>query len=319
MFLIHNKPEQAPFLAQAILSACHLDNGWPSPAIPKVLMSLFKELLNYEINFENLSRANILDIKERLPNPSQRRELIELMTMMEMLCRPIPKELQDSVDRWAEGLAVDDRTLLLARDLSKNSQLQATLDFYRLNWIGEGDPQDDQHFKELLSHYGDSAYALSLESDPQETARWEKLKNYPDASLGRALWQFYQARGFKLPGEIGGANAALAHHDWVHVIADYDTTAIGELEVTAFMASASRSQGAMLGFIGAVSIYETGLLKSLVTHSYQHTLSAPGGVERVAAAITRGKNCKIDPLLGPDYFSIAHEPLEIIRLNWGLS
>lgn len=318
MFLIHNKPEQAPLLAHAIFSACYLEKGWPSSAIPHVLKMLFKKLLNYEIDFENISRINILDVKQRLPDLSQRRELIELMTTMEMLCRPISKDLQDSVDRWAEGLAVDDRTLLLARNLSKNAQLQATLDFYRLNWIGEGDPQEDQHFKELLSHYGDSAYALSLESDPQETARWEKLKNYPDASLGKALWQFYQTRGFKLPGEIGGANTALAHHDWVHVIADYDTTAIGELEVTAFMASASRSQGAMLGFVGAVSIYETGFLKSLVTQSYQHTLSSPGGVERVAAAINRGKMCKTDPLLGLDYFSIAREPVEKIRHNWGL-
>ncbi len=318
MFLIHNKPEQAPLLAQAIFSACYLEHGWPSPEIPHVLTTLFKELLNYEIDFENIFRITILDVKERLPEPAQRRELIELMTTMEMLCRPISKELQASVDQWADQLAIDDRTLLLARDLSKNAQLQATLDFYRLNWIGEGDPQDDQHFKQLLSHYGDSAYALSLESNPQETARWAKLKDYPDASLGKELWQFYQKRGFKLPGEIGGANAALAHHDWVHVIANYDTTAIGELEVTAFMASASRSQGAMLGFVGAVSIYETGLLKSLVTHSYQHTLSAPGGVERVSAAIMRGKNCKIDPLLGPNYFSIAHEPLEKIRLNWGI-
>jgi len=318
MFLIHNKPEHAPFLAQAIFSACHLNNGWPSPVIPHVLKTLFKELLNYKIDFENISPINPLDIEEHLSSPSQRRELIELMTTIEMLCRPISKDLQASVDRWADALAVDDRTLLLVRDLSKSAQLQATLDFYRLNWIGEGDPQDNRHFKELLSHYGDSAYALSLESDPQETARWQKLKDYPDPSLGKALWQFYQLRGFKLPGEIGGANAALAHHDWVHVIADYDTTAIGELEVTAFMASASQSQGAMLGFIGAVSIYETGLLKSLVTQSYQYTLSSPGGAERVAAAINRGKKCKTDPLLGPDYFSIAHEPLEKIRHNWGL-
>jgi hypothetical protein len=64
MFLIHNKPEQAPFLAQAILSACYLDSGWPSPAIPRVLMTLFKELLNYEINFENISPGFNLEARQ---------------------------------------------------------------------------------------------------------------------------------------------------------------------------------------------------------------------------------------------------------------
>jgi hypothetical protein len=84
------------------------------------------------------------------------------------------------------------------------------------------------------------------------------------------------------------------------------------------MASASRTPGAMLGFVGAVSLYETGLLQSVVTHSYSQTLSGPDGAERVAAAIQKGRKCRIDPLDRIDYFTIADQPLEQIRRDWGL-
>jgi len=102
-------------------------------------------------------------------------------------------------------------------------------------------------------------------------------------------------------------------------VAGYDTTPIGELEVTAFMAAASRAPGAMLGFLGAVSIYETGLLQSVVLQqAYPQTLADPANRERLVQAIRRGHCCPVDPLLGVDYFRLAAEPLEAVRAAWGL-
>lgn len=319
MFLIHNSPEQAPLLAAAAVGACRLSSGWPSPVQPELLEVLFERLLGVAVDLEQVEPAQPEQLLAALPEPEQRRELIELLVLLEVLCRPIPPALQQSLDRWAEALAVDDRVLVLARDLSRRSQAVATADFYRLNWIGEGDHQEDPHFQDLLEHYGSPAYALTVEADPREWRRWHALVDCPVGSLGRGLWDFYQQRGFRLPGEVGAANAALAHHDWVHLLAGYDTTPIGELEVTAFMAAASRSRGAMLGFLGAVSIYETGLLRSVVLGAdYAHTLSEPGAMQRLAEAIRRGSACRVDPLLDADYFALADQPLERIRQDWGL-
>lgn len=319
MFLIHNSPEQAPLLAAAAIGACRLSSGWATPAQPELLRVLFERLLGVALDWEQLEPAQPELVAAALPDPEQRRELIELLVMLELLCRPIPLPLQRSLEHWAKALQVDDEVLVLARDLSRRSQAIATADFYRLNWIGEGDPQDDPHFQALLEHYGSAAYAITVEADPQELRRWSALADCPAGSLGRGLWEFYQQRGFRLPGELGGGNAALAHHDWVHLLTGYDTTPIGELEVTAFMAAASRSRGAMLGFLGAVSIYETGLLRSVVLGAdYAQTLTAPGAVERVAAAIQRGAACRVDPLLAVDYFALADQPVALIRQQWGL-
>jgi len=319
VFLIHNSPEQAPLLAAAAVGACRLPSGWPSPAQPELLTALFERLLGVALDLDGLEPAAPEQVAAALPDPEQRRELIELLVLLELLCRPILLALQRSLEHWARALDVHDQVLVLARDLSRRSQAIATADFYRLNWIGEGDPQQDPQFQALLEHYGAAAYALTMEADPEELRRWQALAACPQGSLGRGLSEFYRQRGFGLPGEVGAGNAALAHHDWVHLLTGYDTTPIGELEVTAFMAAASRSRGAMLGFLGAVSIYETGLLRSVVLGAdYAHTLTAPGAVERVAAAIQRGASCPVDPLLEADYFALANEPLAQIRRDWGL-
>ena len=319
MFLIHNRVEQAPLLAAAAVSACRLNTGWASPLQPALLALLFERLLRVELELEDLPAVVPAQLALELPQPAQRREFIDLLVLLEMVCRPIPPALQTAVEHWASALGVEDDSVLLARDLTRKAQARATAHFYRLNWIGEGDDQLDPHFQQLLQHYGTAAYALTMEPDPEEQRRWAALAQCPPQSLGRGLWDFYQERGFRLPGEPGAANAALAHHDWVHLVAGYDTTPIGELEVTAFMAAASASPGAMLGFLGAVSIYETGLLQSVVLlDHYGQTLSDQIGRERVAAAIVRGASCRVDPLLEVDYFALADQPLQLIREQWGL-
>jgi hypothetical protein len=319
VFLIHSGPEQAPLLAAAVTAACRLPQGWSSPRQPQLLQLLLERLLGVSVDLEQLPAVRPARVREALQDPAQRRELVDLMVLLEMVCRPIPEPLQASVDRWAAALEVDDRALLLARDLTRGAQARATADFYRLNWIGDGDDQHGARFQALLAQYGTPAYALTLEPDPQERQRWAALAQCPAGSLGRGLWEFYQQRGFRLPGEPGAGNAALAHHDWVHLVAGYDTTPIGELEVTAFMAAASRAPGAMLGFLGAVSIYETGLLQSVVLQqAYPQTLEDPANRERLVQAIRRGNRCRVDPLLGVDYFRLAQEPLAAVRAGWGL-
>jgi len=319
MFLVHNKPQQAPLLSAAIVGACRLEGAWSTPLQPQLLEVLFENLLGYKDDFDTLAPARALDVAGALPSPEQRHELVELMVLMELVCRPIPAPLRESVERWAAELGVDDNGLLLVRDLAANAQARATADFYRLNWIGDGDPQDDPHFQELLAHYGSAAYALTVEADPAITARWQALADCPAGSLGQALHGFYQERGFCLPGVVGSGNEALAQHDWIHVITGYGTTPLGEMQVTGFMAAASPSAGAMLGFLGAVCIWQTGLLRSVVVTPSHHTsLTDAGAAEQVAAAIARGSRCKVDPLVGMDYFSIADLPLEMIRRDWGL-
>ena len=125
--------------------------------------------------------------------------------------------------QWATALHVHDRSLLYARDLMRGELTKAIHDFYRMNWIGDLDRRSPG-FVALVRHAGDKAYAITIQPDATEAARWIALGSSPQGSIGRSLWEFYQMRGFTVPGQPGSVNAAVAQHDWEHVLADYGTT-----------------------------------------------------------------------------------------------
>ena len=318
MFLIHSTVDQAPLQAAALVGACRGD-GWQTPLQPRFLGVLFHQLLGYEADFDHLAGLSAEAVAEALPTAEQRLELVELMVTLEMLCDSIPAALEASIEHWAGVLGVEDRSLRLARDLAAHASAQALHDFYRYDWVGEQDILSPA-FEGLLARHGDKAYALTVEPDPLEASRWRALEHCPAGSIGRSLWDFYQERGFGFPGEPGAANAALAHHDWIHVLADFDTSPMGEMEVTAFQAAASTLPGATLGFIGAVSIFQTGLLPSLVVPpGYSHALEVPGGPERIADAIQRGRACQRDVFREIDFFAVADQALPALREGWSIS
>jgi hypothetical protein len=318
MFLIHTPPEHAEIVARAVVGACRLE-GWQSPVQPKLLHTLFNRLLGQELDFEKIEPLSPAEVAGTLRTPVQREELIHLMVAIEILCNPIPERLERSVIHWATALHVHERSLLYARELARGELTKAVHDFYRLNWIGELDRRSPE-FEALLRHAGDKAYALTVEADAVEAARWTALSSCPQGSLGRSLWEFYQIRGFKVPGQPGSVNTAVAQHDWEHVLADYGTTPMGEIEVISFQTAATRTPGAMLGLVGVLALFESGLMPASLIVSQQagHNLSAPGGIERMAEAVARGAACNSDLLLDVDFFQYAHNPLEEIRSRFAI-
>jgi ubiquinone biosynthesis protein Coq4 len=161
---------------------------------------------------------------------------------------------------------------------------------------------------------------MTLEVSDEIATRYENLQQYPAASLGRGLWDFYKKRNFTFPGVIGGINEAVAHHDWIHVLADYDSDGIGEIEVAAFSTMATESESAVMNFLGVLSIFQGGLLKTIVAGAPHlgHDMEVTNGLERVSTALKRGKEVAIDLVLGINYFDYAHEPLEELRKRWNI-
>jgi hypothetical protein len=318
MFLIHTSPQNAEIVARAVTSACRLD-GWQSAVQPRLLHTLFNRLLGQNLDFEKIAPTSPAEVTARLPGERERNELIQLMVAIEILCNPIPERLERSIVQWATALQVHEPSLLYARDLMRGELTKAIHDFYRMNWIADLDRRSPE-FEALLRHAGDKAYALTIDADVAEAARWTGLGSCPQGSIGRSLSEFYRMRGFTVPGQPGSVNAAVAQHDWEHVLADYGTTPMGEIEVISFQAAASRAPGAMLGFFGVLALFESGLMPAslVVENQAGHNLSAPGGIERLAEAVARGAACNTDPVLDVDFFQHANEPLEEVRTRFGI-
>jgi hypothetical protein len=317
MFLAHTSPAHAPLLARAVVTACRGD-GWQSALQPRLLHTLFNLLLQQDLDFNSLEPVTRAEVAAALSSSEERLELIQLMCAMEILCSRVPQAMEAEVESWAEALEVDEPSLLFLRDLALGQAAQAQHDFYRLNWIGDLDHRQPE-FASVLERLGEPARATTLEDDDAVFAKWRALENCKVGSLGRCVADFYQARNFGWPGRVGSANEAVAQHDWIHVLSDYGTTPLGEIEVVSFQASCSQSPGATLGVIGAIGLFESGAFTGshITGPQIQQGLSKPGGLERMADAIRRGKACNTD-LLAVDFFRVADGPIEKVRAEFGI-
>jgi hypothetical protein len=318
MFLVHTAREHATLVAGAVVAACR-GRGWRSPLQPRLLHTLFNQLLEQDLDFETLAPLEATEVASALRSQEERTELIQLMCAIEILCNPVPADMEASVAAWAKALGVEEPSLVYLRDLARGEIAKSIQDMYRLNWIGDLDRRTPG-FDALLAHGGQAAYARTVQEDPAQVARWAALAHCPTGSIGRHLSGFYQARGFLLPGQLGAANEAVAHHDWIHLLADYGTTPLGEIEVVSFQTSCTRTPGAVLGLLAALALFESGAMAAgLLTQSFpREGLSHPGGIERMAEAISRGKACNTDLLLDVDFFPLASESLEGLRSRFGI-
>jgi hypothetical protein len=214
MFLSHTTPDQALQVAASVAGACRLNGRWCSEFQPYFLNLIFRELLDINIDFHKINAIDVDQAQAIFQGNIQRRELIELLVLTEMMLNPIPEELERSLEHWAQQLNVHDRALTLARDVAGQARAQAQSDFYRLFWMGEED-REQQGFEELLKQHGPQAWTFTVEENPDLATQWRSLAQLPEGTLGAAVWAHYQNHGFQTPGELGGANAALAHHDWL--------------------------------------------------------------------------------------------------------
>jgi hypothetical protein len=166
----------------------------------------------------------------------------------------------------------------------------------------------------------DEAWGFAT-NDPALAARWAGLERCPAGSLGRKVFEFYQARGFAYPGVPRSAPPLLAQHDWVHVLADYGTTVESELEVFTFIARANAEPRAFSLVAMVISLFETGYLRraaGLFEYDRGH-LSHPGMAVRLADAMRRGARTAGDPdFLRIDWFEHAERAVEDLRRELGL-
>jgi hypothetical protein len=256
---------------------------------------------------------------------------VQIALLLALVLRPLPVEVVAKVEALARAMGVDEGMVDVARRFAAGSLGLAAVDFERNGYTADWDPSaaGALHTSTELR----SAWDLAV-TDAALAERWDALGDLPEATLGRAVWQLYRARGFAPPGRPGSAPPLLAQHDWVHVLADYGTTVESELEVFGFIARANDDMRAFSLLAMVVSLFETGYLRTgaglfqadLGHLSSGSTPDAHGGVAtRLADAMARGAWChdtetgsdSID-FLQVDWFALAPLPVEDVRRRFAL-
>lgn len=229
------------------------------------------------------------------------------------MANPVPPAMNARVETYARALRVAEGMLAVARDYATGAMAVATGDLIRNSYPAA-------HSDAAASRSGPESKGPTGSADPELAAKWKALEQCPSGSHGRTVWDFYQMRGFTFPGEPGAVDALLAQHDWVHCLADYGTSATGEIEVFTFLASAIPDPKGFSYAVIILGLFETGnvaLVPGVATANPGH-LSLPGGVTRFADALRRGLALNLDVMGGTDWFTYAAVPIDDVRRQLGV-
>ena len=252
--------------------------------------------------------------------PSFRTRMVQLMLLCALLIQPIPEEVAERIAATAEELGVEDGMVDVALDLAAGSMALATQDFVRNGYEGTWHAEDAM--TTLHSARELQTWEFSVD-DSDLAAQWASLGSLAADTIGRKVWELYQARGFTFPGAADSAPPLLAQHDWVHVLADYGTTVESEVEVFGFISRANDDMHAFSLLAMVLALFETGIVPhaaGLFDASPGHFSGDPGMATRLSDAMRRGALChdaqtgadSID-FLRLDWFSVAHVPCAQLR------
>ncbi|MBM3658288.1 MAG: hypothetical protein FJW95_02135 [Actinobacteria bacterium] len=252
-----------------------------------------------------------------------RSRLVQSMIMGALVLRPLPPEVAQRVEEFAREMSVDDGMLTVARRFAAGSLGLAAFDFERNGYTADWAPERaaSLHTSGALQ----SAWQECVD-EPALAARWQALGDLPDGTIGRAIFEFYEARGFVFPGLPGSAPPLLAQHDWVHVLADYGSRVESELEVFAFISRANDDPRAFSLFAMVLSLFETGYLRAGagLFEAFPGQLSQDGVAQRVADALRRGAlshgrdGAPDVDFLAVDWLALADRPVDELRAEFGI-
>jgi hypothetical protein len=252
---------------------------------------------------------------------AERLHAVHLMIVLEFLEHPLDDRVATPVERYARGLGVSTVLLRDARRLADGHFAWMYLDLQRHSWYEEETIKESLRgrWHELVR--SKLAYT-GIVADTAIAEKWRSLRDCPAGSWGKAVADFYDRHGFPFPGERHGIYELGARHDWVHVLAGYETTPEGELDVFAFIAASMPDERGLVLLAITLGLFQNGSIRHVagkrIGNARSDTLTDDGAVDRFAEALRRGNACTTDVMGSVDMFARKNEPLDSIREQFGV-
>ena len=311
--------DEVVLIARGIATAVAPESGL-TDVQAALLEAIASALTNVEVDYRHLEPLGPDELAGVLEGRDQnfRQRIVHHMVLGELVLRPLPTEVAARVARYAQALGVDDRFVRVARRYAQGAFGLAWMDLRRSGFtehVRQADPGRLGTSAEVSDPFKGGDVDAELE------ARWTAFRELPPESLGRAVWELYDSRGFALPGNAAGASAYLAQHDFVHVLADYGTNLKGELEVFAFLGRADPDPKGFAWLATLIGLFETGYIADtgfFERDIREHNIQAPGMHQRLADAIRRGKVVSESygtDLFEVDYHALAERPVDEVRVQ----
>src|SRR5262245_20022883 len=299
--------DEVVLVARGIASAVAPEEGL-TDVQAALLGAIAEALTGFSVDYHDLDPLAADQLAEVLAEKPEwyRQRIVHHMVLGELVLKPLPREVAWRVREYAGALGIEDQFVRIAHRYAQGATGLAWIDLQRSGFTSHLAQADDAD-----EHYQIAGTPFEkAPPDPAVLELWQSFEALPGDSLGRQVWDMYDARGFGLPGSPEGASPFLAQHDFVHVLADYGTNLKGELEVFALIGRANPDPQGFAWLATLVGLFETGYVEDtgfFERDVREHNIQAPGMHVRIADAIRRGK--LVSERCQQDLFTVNFTPL----------
>ncbi len=273
----------------------------------------------YHLEPEGIAPATDADVAGA--STEVRDHAARLMAVLEFVEHPLRPEVADAVNAFSRDAGVPLGLLEDARELARDHFALVYYDLQRHGWYRHQTIEESLHgrFRELLR--SKLAY-FRIVADRSIATKWRGLRDCAAGTWGRAVADFYARHDFPFPGERNGIYELGARHDWVHVLAGYDTDPQGEIDVFSFIAASMRDDRGLILLAFTLGLFQNGSIHHVsgkrIGNVRTDTLSDPHAVDRMVDALGRGRACTVDVMGALDLFAHKDVPLDDARASFGV-
>lgn len=264
---MHDDPH---VIVRGLLGAADLGQG-PTSEQLRVIQSLATGYFALDVDVVALDPAEPAELAAAV-EVADRHRVVDLLILVEFCRHPGEPAQADRVEAYVEALGGEDLTLV-ARDVQTGHRERVMADWAR---FGEG----TTHLRNV--------------SDVDLGSELRALEHCPPGSLGRGLYDFYDELGVPFPGEPGGGEPTLAHHDVSHVLTGYGTTPPDELALQAMLTAAGGFDHHFSGLVASLALFESAAFDVPGFVPKEGVLDRPGAADELADAFRRGDACTGD-------------------------
>jgi hypothetical protein len=292
------------------------------PPLPlDMLRAVLKQILGSDLDPATVAPRSAEELAAAVTDTEARELAVRTMVTLEFVIHPEPPEVAKRVEGYARALDIDLPMVHAARRLADQQAALLYLDIQR-NDLYTAEAIHGILHGTLFELIRSKLAYQGLTPDKKIAEKWHTLEDCPPGSWGRGVADFYHAHHFPFPGDRHGISELGAQHDFVHVLADYDATPEGEIDVFAFIAASMGDSRGFTQFAMTLALFQNGAIRHVagkkVAIARTDTLDDPGAVQRWADAVRRGAACTVDVMAGVDHFALATRDLAELRQEFAI-
>ncbi len=319
MNLLIPPPSVAPFGLRAMTMVARAAKDGFVETHRTLLNTVQRVILGTDLDIDTLPEIDAATLAEHVDDPALARQMIRGMLVVSLAVGPATPAQIELIEGFAGALGVDEPAVRAIEHLAHDELKRFLLDLHRRSNLRD---YIDNQYRAQGGIFGVVKGLLEFKGvvhDDALAARFRALGDLPTDTLGHAFFLHYRENGFSFPGDKGGFPVGGVFHDFSHVLAGYDATPEGELQVACFQAAYRRNENSFFTILFAVLIHTAGINAAPIPMPKHPGRIGEGDLaERMLHAIKRGSQMTVDLADGWDFWADVELPLAEARRRFGV-